>query len=161
MRQGLAVVMIACATTTVIAQGGPPSEEVTRLSRGAGKVIVGRVIDVQPRFETNRFGDELIVSHAVVEVTETLKGARQALVRVAVEGGSVGGLTLEVSDMPALAVDDEAVMFLDTPATGDAMPHDRGHGIIKLDAQGRVRGNGPTLDEIRGQVRAALAQGGR
>jgi hypothetical protein len=83
------------------------------------------------------------------------------MVRVAVEGGTVGGLTLEVSDMPVLAAGDEAVLFLDTPATGDATPHDRGFGILKLDAEGRVRGNGPTLDEIRGRVRAALAQGGR
>jgi hypothetical protein len=148
-------------TTLALAQGGPSSLDVARLSRGAGKVVVGRVIDVQPRFETNRFGDDLIVSHAVVEVTETLKGSAQSMVRVAVEGGTVGGLTLEVSDMPALAVGDEAVMFLDTPATGDATPHDRGHGIMKLDAQGRVQGNGPTLDDVRGQVRAALAQGGR
>ena len=161
MRQGLAVVMVAGATTIAFAQGGEPSADVARLSRGAGKVIVGRVVDVQPRFETNRFGDELIVSHAVVEVTETLKGARQALVRVAVEGGSVGGLSLEVSDMPAMEVGDEAVMFLDTPAQGDATPHDRGRGIMKLDGQGRVRGNGRSLDDIKAQVRSALAQGGR
>jgi len=160
MRRVIAAVMTFGVATVALAQGGA-SPEVARVSRGAAKVVVGRVIDVQPRFETNRFGDELIVSHAVVEVTETLKGAPQSMIRVAVEGGTVGGLTLDVSDLPALEAGDEAVLFLDQPAQGDATPHDRGHGILMLDARGRVRGNGPTLDEIRTQVRAALAPGGR
>ena len=55
----------------------------------------------------------------------------------------------------------ELHLFLDQPAQGDATPHERGHGILMLDERGRVRGNGPTLDEIRAQVRSALAQGGR
>ena len=161
MKPVFAVVMTFGVATLALAQGGASSQDVARVSRGAAKVVVGRVIDVQPQFETNRFGDDLIVSHAVVEVTETLKGAPQSTIRVAVEGGTVGGLTLDVSDLPAIAAGDEAVLFLDQPAQGDATPHDRGHGILMLDDSGRVRGNGPTLDEIRAQVRAALAQGGR
>jgi len=161
MRQEFAVVMMFCVTTSALAQDAGPSGEVARLSRGAAKVIVGRVIDVLARFESNRFGDQLIVSHAVMEVSETLKGGPQAIVNVALEGGTVGDLTLEVSDMPIMEVGDEAVMFLDAPAQGDATPHDRGRGVMKLDGRRRVRGGGPSLDEVRGQVRAALAQGGR
>ena len=161
MKQAIAIVLTCSMGSVALAQGEGASAEVARLSRGAGKVIVGRVVDVQPQFESNRFGDQLIVSHAVVEVTETLKGAPQSIVRVAVEGGTVGGLTLEVSDMPAMEIGDEAVMFLDAPAQGDATPHDRGRGIMKLDGRGRVRGGGPTLDEVKNQVRGALAAGGR
>ena len=97
-----------------------------------------------------------------MEVSETLKGGPQAIVNVALEGGTVGDLTLEVSDMPIMEVGDEAVnVFSDAPAQGDATPHDRGRGVMKLDGRRRVRGGGPSLDEVRGQVRAALAQGGR
>jgi hypothetical protein len=159
MKIAFALLMLAGAATAAVAQGGGPPLDVTSLARGAGKVVVGRVVDVQPRFETNRFGDQLIVSHATVEVIETLKGPAQQSVRVAVEGGTVGGLTLEVSDMPTLVEGDEALLFLDSPAQGDDVPHDRGRGIVMFDPRGRVRGSATTLDALRDQVRAAVAQG--
>ena len=37
-------------------------------------MVVAQVVDVQSRFATNRFGDQLIVSHVVLDVAETLKG---------------------------------------------------------------------------------------
>jgi hypothetical protein len=158
-RQLMAVVMAVGVVTPTFAQSEDAASDVARLTRGAGKVVVGRIVDVQPRFETNKFGDQLIVSHALVEVRETLKGAHQPSVRIAVEGGSLGGLSLEVSDMPALAEGDEAVLFLEATTQGDAAPFDRGHGVMKLDEQGRVRGRGIGLDAVREHVRQAVAQG--
>jgi hypothetical protein len=67
----------------------------------------------QAAFEKNEFGDELIVSHAVVEVDQNLKGsAPTAFVDVDVEGGTVGELTLKVSDLPSVERGDRGVFFL-------------------------------------------------
>jgi hypothetical protein len=88
-----------------------------------GKVVVARVLDrAFPTFATNRFGDQLIVSNAVLEVPDTLKGNPQAVTTVTVEGGTVGDLTLRVSDMQELKEGDRAVFFLDDDGIGH-VPH--------------------------------------
>ena len=137
---------------------GPPVDVASR-ARGAGKVVVARIVDVRAQFETNQFGDQLIVSHAVLEVLETLKGAPQAVENVAVEGGTVGDLTLKVSDLPSLAEGERGVFFLDATSNGGNRPHDRGRGIMKLDEADQVAGSSLSLDDVRQQVRGALSQG--
>ena len=69
----LAVALLGVAVP-VLAEVGPPADVASR-ARGAGKVVVARILDVRAQFESNRSGDRLIVSHAVLEVLETLKGA--------------------------------------------------------------------------------------
>jgi len=44
----------------------------------------------------------LIVSTVVLDVVETLKGPAAPTLNVSVEGGTVGDLTLTVSDLPSL-----------------------------------------------------------
>jgi hypothetical protein len=122
-------------------------------------VVVARIQDVRAQFETNQSGDQLIVSHAVLEVLETLKGAPDAVVRVAVEGGTVGGLTLKVSDLPSLSEGERAVFFLEPADAGEHRPHQRGRGILKLNSANRVEGDNLSLDDVRQQVRGAAAQG--
>ena len=138
---------------------GPPSDIANR-AKGAGRVVVARVAAVRAQFETNQFGDQLIVSHAVLEVQETLKGAPAGTLNVAVEGGTVGDLTLRVSDLPSIAEGDRAMFFLD--ATGaDHTPHGRGRGIVKIDAHDRAE-DGASLDDLRKQVREAVpGRGGK
>ena len=153
-------VAITCATAAIYADVGPPVDLATR-AKGAGRIVVGRVIDVQAEFQSNKFGDQLIVSHALVEVSESLKGAPEAMVRVDVEGGTVGDLTLKVSDLPAVRTGDRAVFFLDQ-GTGDRyLPHLRGRGILKLADSDIVEGSTLTLADLRQQVRGALGPGGR
>jgi hypothetical protein len=148
---------LACAMPAV-AQEGPPVPLVER-ARGAEQIILGRVASVSPEWRVNDFGDRLIVSVVRVAVDETLKGDSQAsVVDIEVEGGTVGGLTLHVSDQQSFAPGDRAVFYLARSRRGVMVPHLRGQGTLKLDRTSRVPNSSLTLDEIRRTVAAARAQ---
>ena len=159
MKSWLAVAMVCISASSVRAEVGTPTDLAAQ-SRGAGRIVVARISDVHSAFATNRFGDQLIVSNAVLEVLETLKGAPQAVTMVTVEGGTVGDLTLRVSDMQGLKAGERAVFFLDADGSGH-VPHGRGHGILKLDDDDHVKGSTLTLDDVKTAVRGASAKGGR
>jgi hypothetical protein len=144
-----------CATVATLAASDGAGVSVGERARGAKAVVVGSVEDVTTRFETNQWGDRLIVSDAVVHVEETLKGSSAGVVTMTVEGGTIGDLTLSVSDIPTIERGERAVLFLEEDAQGRHRPHRRGLGILKLDRGNRVRGNGMTLDEVRRQVRSS------
>jgi threonine dehydrogenase-like Zn-dependent dehydrogenase len=159
MKSWIAAAIVCASVATAGAEMGPP-QDLAANSRGAGKIVVARISDVQSSFATNRFGDQLIVSNAVLEVLETLKGAPEAVTSVTVEGGTVGDLTLRVSDLPQVKEGDRAVFFLDASGNGH-VPHGRGHGILKLDDDDRVEGQNLTLAQVKDAVRGANAKGGR
>jgi hypothetical protein len=127
-------------------------------AREARRIVIAKVTHVQARFDTNQFGDRLIVSDLLVEVEETLKGAPSNVIQITIEGGTIGELTLNVSDLPAMKSGDRALFFLDEQAPGRHVPHNRGLGILRVDRAGRVDA-GTTLDEARRAVRAALPSG--
>lgn len=156
MKRVIVATALIAFSAVVFAQGGPPAD-VAAQARGAKRVVVGRIVDVQGEFQTNRFGDRLIVSNVLVDVSETLKGPPIPLLRMAVEGGTVGDLTLKVSDMPAVHSGDRGVFFLDEDAGGTHVPHDRGRGVLKLTGGDEVEGTKLSLDAIRQQVRDALS----
>jgi hypothetical protein len=124
-------------------------------AKRADKVVIAVVEDVQARFAENEFGDRLIVSEVWLRVEETLKGAPQSVMSVEVEGGTVGDLTLRVSDLPALKKGERAVFLLESSASGKNKPHARGAGILKLDASDRVTGSSLRLADVRASVRAS------
>ena len=161
MKRLLVVLALVGAAAPARAQGGPPADVASR-AKGAGRVVVAEITAVRAQFETNRFGDQLIVSHAVLAVLETLKGAPAATLNLAVEGGTVGDLTLKVSDLPSIAEGERAMFFLDSSSDGNHTPHGRGWGIVKLDATNHAEGSGESLDNLREQVRSAVSgRGGR
>jgi hypothetical protein len=121
-------------------------------ARGSERVIVGRVTAVNPVWRTNDFGDRLIVSIARVAVDETLRGAAQSSVEVEVEGGTIGDVTLRVSDIDPIATGDRAVFYLKRTARGAFVLHLRGQGFLKLDRSDRVRGGSLRLADIRRAV---------
>ena len=127
-------------------------------ARGAERVVVGRVASVAPAWQVNEFGDRLIVSVVRVVVNETLKGQALPTLDVEVEGGTIGELTLHVSDQTSLAPGDRAVFYLKQTARGTFVPHLRGQGVLKLDASDRVSGTSLTLEEIRREVAAGNAR---
>lgn len=156
MRAALMCVAVCLATAVVSAEIGFPVDIPTR-AKGADKVVIGRIITVQAWFESNSFGDQLIVSHAAVEIEETLKGRSAAVLDVSVEGGTVGDLTLRVSDMPVVRTGERAVFFLDESPGGTNRPHARGLGILKLDSSNRVQGSALTLEQVKQMVQTAIA----
>ena len=127
-------------------------------ARGAEQVVVGHVSSVTPTWRDNDFGDRLIVSVVHVIVDETLKGSSQSAIDVEVEGGTIGSLTLRVSDLDTFARGDRAVFYLQRSRRGGLIPHRRGLGLQKLDRAGRVSGGTVTLDQIRRDVRAGASR---
>ena len=127
-------------------------------ARGAELVVVGRVASVAPVWQVNEFGDRLIVSVVRVVVNETLKGQALPTLDVEVEGGTIGELTLHVSDQTSFAPGERAVFYLKRTARGTFVPHLRGLGLLKLDASNRVPGSSLTLEEIRREVAAGNAR---
>jgi hypothetical protein len=136
------------------AQHGLPVT-VNDAARGAERVVIGQVTRADAVQQTNSYGDVLIVSHTIVRVDETLKGASGSAVVIEIEGGTLNGITMRASDMPTLQVGDRAVLFVDHTASGRFVPHLRGHGILKVNANGSVENGSLSLEEIRSAVRAA------
>ena len=125
-------------------------------AKGAAQIVIARVTDVQPRFDVNQDGDRLIISQAWLDVEETLKGRPAPVLSVDVEGGTIGNLTLDVSDTPKMQRGQRAVFFLDSSPSGAHQPHGHGLGILMLDENDRVVGRGLSLAEIRAAIQSAL-----
>ena len=124
-------------------------------ARGSERVVVGRVTAVNPVWQTNEFGDRLIVSVVSVAVDETLRGPAQQAVDVEVEGGTIGELTLHVSDLETFIPGDRGVFYLRRGSRGSLVPHLRGQGLLKLDRSERVRGSNFTLADVRREAARA------
>jgi hypothetical protein len=154
MKSAVACTMLCLASVGLAASGGPEIDIASR-AKGAGSVVVATVVQVSASFERNSYGDRLIVSHVLLQVEETMKGKPAALVPMDLEGGSVGDITLKVSDLPALTTGERGVFFLDATASGPQQPHLRGLGILKLDARNTVHGSSLTVSAIRDAVRTA------
>lgn len=152
MRTGSALFAMCLMGATLQAATDSPAE-VSEHAKGAKKVVVATVTEVESSFDVNDYGDRLIVSAVSFQVDETLKGNRDAGGVVTVEGGTVGDLTLSVSDMPRMVKGDRAVLFLNDSPKGGHVPHGRGHGLLKLDGDDRVPGTPLTLDDIRAAVK--------
>lgn len=144
-------------STAPFAQHGPPAN-MASLARGADRIVVATITKIDPVLQKNEHGDELIVSRAHLHVEAVLKGkgrgAGEALV-VEIEGGTLGDVTLDVSDLPRMERGERAVLFLSQTARGAHVPHGRGAGIMKLDPADRVTGTGLTLAEVRAAVERA------
>jgi hypothetical protein len=149
---GVAAVLLGSS-----AYAGQDTAELSERARDAERVVVGRVAAVNPVWRNNDHGDRLIISVVRVTVDETLKGQAQQQVDVEVEGGTIDGLTLRVSDMQAFLPGDRAVFYLARSQRGTFVPHERGRGLLKIDREGRVAGSATTLE----QVRRSVVAGGR
>ncbi len=125
-------------------------------------VVIGRVSGVESRWTEWEGIGRLIVTRCTLTVEEVLGGEARPEERLAVEipGGTVGDLTLVVSDAPALVPGERAVFFLRD--AGDAhRVYGLERGRIALDGD-RVAARAsedpdplPTLDEIRRAAKAS------
>jgi hypothetical protein len=153
--RGCLLLVVLAFTPAVHAQVPVPLAE---RARGAERVVVGQVASVTPQWQVNEYGDRLIVSVLHVTVSETLKGDATPTVDVDVEGGTIGPLTLHVSDQLPFAPGERATFFLKRTARGRFVPHLRGQGLLKLDGSNRVPGSSLTLEQIRREVAAGRAR---
>jgi len=149
MKRVLAMIFVGVLTATA-AHAQPAA--VVDAARTADRVVVAVVEDVTSRFAQNEFGDRLIVSDVWLRTEETLKGSHQNLVAIEIEGGTVGDLTLRVSDLPALQKGERGVFLLDARG-GKNRPHGRGKGILKLDPADRIVGSELRLSDLKGRLK--------
>lgn len=150
----------ACALVLAVpaaAVAQPPTSVPDRI-RGSAQVVVAVVGEISASWQTNEFGDQLIVSNVRLHVEEALKGNPARVLDMEMLGGTVGDITMEVSSLPPLARGERAVFFLDTGRNGRLIPYRRGEGILKLDSQNRVNGTSLDLNRIR---QMAASAGGR
>jgi molybdopterin-binding protein len=155
VKQVLPFVLLVLGPLTVIGRASGSDQvpvPIAERARGAERVVAGRVTSVTPVWQTNDHGDRLIVSVVRVSVTEIMKGESSPTVDVEVEGGTIGTLTLRVSDQLTFTPGERAIFFVRRDRRGRFVPHLRGQGTIKLDAAGRVPGTSLTLGEIRREV---------
>lgn len=139
------------ASGMVFASGRPI--DIPERARGADRIVVATTSMVTPHWRTNAHGDHLIVSELTLQVEETLKGVRETTVPMELEGGTLDGVTLRVSDLPELKPGERGVFFLDR-SNGGHVPHLRGLGILKLDGD-VVRGSALHLQDIRRMTMAS------
>ena len=150
-----AVICLLSSPFAALAHAQDAPVPLAERARGAERVVVGRVTTVNPMWQTNEFGDRLIVSVVTVAVDETLRGPVLPTVDVEVEGGTIGELTLQVSDLEPVVPGDRAVFYLTRSRRGAFVPHLRGQGVLKLDRSDRVRNSATTLADIRRTAKEA------
>ena len=124
-------------------------------ARGSDRVVVGRAASIVPVWQTNDHGDRLIVSIVRVAIEETLKGPTTSTIDVEIEGGTIDGLTLHVSDQEPFAPGERGVFYLRRTPRGTFIPHLRGQSLLKVDASNRVEGSALTIADIRRELAAA------
>lgn len=148
----VALLLAGAAFGTLSAQAGPPADIPGR-AKGAEQVVVAKVVELRSEFDINVHGDQLIVSHALLQVEDTFKGNPAAALQLVIDGGTVGDLTLEVSDLPSIEEGDRGVFFLERTPSGTRQLHGRGLGLLLLDANDHVQGTNLTLDDVRRAVK--------
>ena len=140
--------LICLVGTAAIADSVVPTSLAVRL-RGASRTVVGSVAQLEPRMVRTPRGDRMIVTRTWLRVEEALKGGGDSFLPVDVEGGTIGELSMRVSDMEPLRVGERAVVMVEPTPDGSWRPHRRGLGLLRLTPDNRVRELGVSLAEIR------------
>ena len=132
----LAVLATLMTLPTVAA--GATTDFVYRFAH-ADAVIIATVCKIEARWDTNRFGDQLIVTTASLcpEPGGVLKSKQRFDYAFEVEGGTLDGLTLELSHLPLLQAGDRGLFLLQRgPAQLYELAGD-GLGFFQFDAAGQ------------------------
>lgn len=132
-------------------------EDSGRLNRNiqnAQTILQGRVTSGRSEFVTRPDGSRTIVTRYMLQVDESLKGTAPASQELVIDGGTVDGLTLKVSDMPPLAVGEELIVFGNQTAEG-FRPYGRQSGLLRVEQNSRlVRGRSLSVDDVRARIQA-------
>jgi len=155
-----ALALLACLSAGTVSTGASSGHIASLDERieGSQKVVIAKARSVNAHWRENTYGDRLIVSSVLLDVEETLKGPSGSnTVWMELEGGTVDGFTLRVSDLPTIEPGERGVFFLDQDAGGVInTPHLRGQGILKLDDTDTslVTGSSLHVQDIRNAARA-------
>ena len=147
MRTVLAFTLGLLASVSLIADT-IPADLATRL-RGASRTVVGSVARLEPRMVRTPRGDRMIVTRTWLHVEEALKGRADSLLAIDVEGGTIGELSMRVSDIEPLKVGERAIVMMEPTADGAWRPHRRGLGLLRLTRDNRVHELGVSLADVR------------
>jgi hypothetical protein len=149
--RALALVAVVVAGAAIAHAGGQKATQQIELKsrmKGAERAVVGRVVRVAPYMKKTDRGDMLIVSHVDMAVEETLKGDPASTVPVEIEGGTLNGVTMAVSDMPTMKAGARAVVLLKRGRGGEFVPHQRGSGVLELEDE-HIKNSDLWLDDVR------------
>ena len=144
---------MSVANVAIAESDGRPASIEAR-TRGAHKVVVARARRVDAAWRTNIHGDRVIVSRVTLDVEESLKGQSPASISLEVPGGTIDGVTLRVSGMPAIHAEERGLFFLQEVTPGIHTPHLGGDGILMLDDANVAEGTTLRLQDLRRAVRA-------
>ena len=147
MRILFAVLMLCVATT------GFATEALVSLDtviHGSDRIVRGRVVGLNSRRGTNEFGDDLIYTDISIETHETLKGDRSNLL-LTIEGGTVNGITLKVSDVPAFHPGDEVLLFTKKQGASNFLSFGS-QSKYSISASGLVLDNGTYYGDFKKNV---------
>jgi len=152
-----ALALLASLSAGTVSTGASSGRIATLDERidGSQKVVVAKARSVNASWRENTYGDRVIVSRVLLDVEETLKGpASSNAIWMELEGGTLDGFTLRVSDLPTVVPGKRAVFFLEQNDNGITTPHLRGQGILTLDDNNFVSGSSLRVDDIRNVARA-------
>jgi hypothetical protein len=124
----LPMVLASPASATVLI-----AVELRELTRDAGAIVRGRVVEVQSRWTEDRRGVETLVT---LDVESYLKGELGDTVTFRVPGGRVGRLRSIVVGAPQFERDQHVIVFLGH--RGPSVPHVLGfnQGVYRLASDG-------------------------
>jgi hypothetical protein len=124
------------------------------LADESDRIVRGRVMKLTYSYGSNSYGDELIYTHATVRVAEALKGDRSDLV-VKIEGGTLDGITLTVSDTATLKTGEEVLVFLKKDLL-EYRPLTRSSSKYTISDGGKILQNGRQYTAFRTEILRAV-----
>lgn len=132
--------MLASILVIALSLGAPgKAQTIKQLADGAEQVVTGTVMATSAKLETTESGDQLIITRARVVVAKTHKGQPFSTIEVDVEGGTLDGITMGVSDMPVMKPGDRHLFLLKKNKRGRWVPYERGNGILPESAEEGLR----------------------
>ncbi|MEN6342622.1 MAG: right-handed parallel beta-helix repeat-containing protein [Methanospirillum sp.] len=129
------------------------------LAAGADEIVRGEITAVSSAWDADH---ARIWTTATVRVAARLKGDGNETLTLAIPGGTVDGVTLDVEDQPVLAAGTGAFIFVARGPAGEARVYGGEAGVVPLEqgrvALGTIKGGGVSADAY-GEYLAALAAG--
>jgi hypothetical protein len=155
---GIVMIALLCGGLLLTGRPGAATEQLDssvldRLIADSDAIVVAIARDVRAAWQTNGHGDQIIVSGVALDVIETLKGRPDRTRSLQLEGGTVDGITLEVSDEPQVQSGERALFFLTSRAANLDRPAGGDDAVLPLDEQDTVRDRGISLEDVRRRVR--------